>query len=85
MTKVRHRKINAIAKEGLVGFINGCLFACLVGVIAALWFHNETLGAVIHIAPGEYRIGMGVLALRVGFETHADRASLRIMSIAAAA
>lgn len=42
--------VRAIAKEGLVGFINGCLFALLVGVIAALWFHNQTLGMVIAMA-----------------------------------
>lgn len=42
--------LRAIAKEGLVGFINGCLFALLVGVVAALWFQNPTLGVVIAMA-----------------------------------
>lgn len=42
--------LRAIAKEGIVGLINGCLFACLVGVIAALWFQNQTLGLVIAMA-----------------------------------
>lgn len=40
----------AILKEGIVGFINGCIFACLVGLIAALWFQNQTLGFVIAAA-----------------------------------
>lgn len=40
----------AIIKEGLVGFINGCLFATLVGIIAALWFQNPILGGVIAMA-----------------------------------
>lgn len=42
--------IRAIAKEGLVGFINGCVFAFLVGAIAALWFQNPVLGGVIAMA-----------------------------------
>ncbi|PZQ46013.1 MAG: magnesium transporter [Micavibrio aeruginosavorus] len=40
----------AIIKEGLVGLINGCVFAVLVGAIAALWFHNIILGGVIAMA-----------------------------------
>lgn len=42
--------MRAITKEALVGLINGCLFALLVGVIAALWFGNPTLGIVIAMA-----------------------------------
>ena len=40
----------AIVKEGLVGFVNGCFFALLVGVIAALWFQSWILGGVIGAA-----------------------------------
>lgn len=40
----------AVLKEGMVGLINGCIFACLVGLIAALWFQNQTLGFVIAAA-----------------------------------
>jgi magnesium transporter len=40
----------AVFKEALVGFINGCLFAFLVGVIAASWFQNPMLGVVIGAA-----------------------------------
>lgn len=37
----------AVVKEGLVGLINGCVFAVLIGLIAAFWFHNWILGGVI--------------------------------------
>ncbi len=40
----------AIIKEGLVGLINGCIFACLVGLVAGFWFQNLTLGIVIAMA-----------------------------------
>lgn len=40
----------AIVKEGLVGLLNGCIFAVLVGAIAALWFQNPILGGVIGMA-----------------------------------
>jgi magnesium transporter len=39
-----------IVKEGLVGLINGSIFATLVGIIAALWFQNMMLGGVIAMA-----------------------------------
>ncbi len=42
--------MRAIMKEGLVGLINGCVFAVLIGCIAAFWFHNVTLGLVIAMA-----------------------------------
>ncbi len=40
----------AVMKEAIVGLINGCLFAVLVGVIAALWFQTPVLGGVIGMA-----------------------------------
>ncbi len=42
--------VRTIFKEALVGLINGCLFAVLVGVIAALWFQYPMLGVVIGAA-----------------------------------
>ncbi len=39
--------VRIIGKETIVGFLNGVGFAVIMGVIAALWFQNETLGAVI--------------------------------------
>jgi magnesium transporter len=37
-------------KELAVGFLNGLLWACVVGVVAATWFHNRSLGLVFGIA-----------------------------------
>ncbi len=45
-----HNASRIIRRELTVGFINGVLFAALVGVMAALWFGNPTLGAVIGAA-----------------------------------
>jgi len=42
--------MRAIIKEGLIGLINGCIFAVLIGLTAGLWFHNHTLGIVIGMA-----------------------------------
>ncbi len=39
-----------IRRELTVGFINGVLFAALIGIMAALWFSNSTLGVVIAVA-----------------------------------
>ncbi len=40
----------AIMKEALVGFVNGCIFATLVGLITAFWFQSFMLGGVIAMA-----------------------------------
>ncbi len=39
-----------IRRETLVGFLNGALFAVIIGVVAASWFANPGLGLVIAIA-----------------------------------
>ena len=39
-----------IGKETIVGTLNGIGFAIIMGVIAALWFQNQTLGFVIAAA-----------------------------------
>ncbi len=63
----------AILKEGIVGLINGCVFAVLVGVIAALWFQNHVLGLVIAMAmtinlitAGIFGAGIPVLLNKMG-------------------
>ncbi len=38
------------SKEALVGFLNGIVWAIVVGVISALWFSDPKLGAVIAAA-----------------------------------
>ncbi|MCC0028249.1 MAG: magnesium transporter [Brucellaceae bacterium] len=39
-----------IRRETMVGILNGVLFAIIIGVVAALWFSNTGLGAVIAMA-----------------------------------
>lgn len=39
-----------ISKEVMVGTLNGAMFAIVMGVIAAFWFNNGTLGLVIGAA-----------------------------------
>ena len=42
--------LRVIWKETIVGTLNGIGFAIIMGVIAALWFDNQTLGLVIAAA-----------------------------------
>jgi len=42
--------LRTISREVVVGLINGVLFAVLMGVVAALWFGSNLLGAVIGAA-----------------------------------
>jgi magnesium transporter len=42
--------IRVIGKEGLVGVLNGLVFAILMGLIAAFWFASPALGGVIAAA-----------------------------------
>ena len=39
-----------IGRETLVGFINGCLFAIIIGAVTVLWFNDVQLGVVIAVA-----------------------------------
>ncbi len=39
-----------VTREVLVGLINGCIFALIMGVVAYFWFGNLTLGLVIAAA-----------------------------------
>ncbi len=45
-----YNMIRTIRREILVGVINGVVFAVVIGIIAAVWFSNQTLGFVIGIA-----------------------------------
>jgi len=49
-----------VSRELLVGFVNGILFAIIIGVVAYLWFGLETLGYVI---AGAMVVNMIVAAL----------------------
>ena len=42
--------VRLIGKEGLVGLLNGVVFAAIVGAVAYLWFGSPALGAVIAAA-----------------------------------
>jgi magnesium transporter len=44
------RALRAVAKESLVGFINGVLFAAVMGIIAWFWFASPQIGAVLAAA-----------------------------------
>ncbi len=44
------RALRAVAKESLVGLINGVLFAAVMGVIAWLWFDSPQIGGVLAAA-----------------------------------
>ncbi len=44
------RVLRTVAKESLVGFINGIIFAVLMGLIAWLWFASPTIGGVLAVA-----------------------------------
>jgi magnesium transporter len=39
-----------IRREGMVGLINGVVFAVLIGVLSGLFYGNATLGLVIAVA-----------------------------------
>lgn len=42
--------VRTIRREVLVGLLNGIFFACLIGIISAIWFSNQSLGLIIGIA-----------------------------------
>lgn len=42
--------LRVIGKEAIVGLLNGIGFAIIMGILAALWFQNPVLGAVIAAA-----------------------------------
>ena len=44
------RAMRAVVKESVVGFINGILFAIVMGVIGWLWFGDPVIGGVLAAA-----------------------------------
>ncbi|MEP9353159.1 magnesium transporter [Xanthobacter sp. KR7-65] len=42
-----HNARRIVGREVLVGLVNGTMLACMLGLIAGLWFANAQLGAVI--------------------------------------
>lgn len=45
-----HNAGRIIRREAGVGILNGMLFGCIMGVVAALWFHQIDLGVIIACA-----------------------------------
>ena len=39
-----------VRREAAVGFLNGCVFAVLIGVVGVIWYGDAMLGAVIGAA-----------------------------------
>ena len=44
------RVVRTVAKESLVGFINGVIFAAVMGIVAWLWFSSPVIGGVLAAA-----------------------------------
>lgn len=62
-----------IWKEALVGLLNGCIFAILIGLVAGLWFYDPLLGVIIAgammtnlLVAGLCGAGIPILLARLG-------------------
>ncbi|UCH72735.1 MAG: magnesium transporter [Rhodospirillales bacterium] len=64
------RVLRTVAKESLVGFINGVLFAVVMGIIAWLWFANPVIGIVLAAAMVVNLLvaGLAGTLIPIGFE-----------------
>jgi len=67
--------LRVVGKETTVGLINGVIFALVMGLIAAIWFQNASLGGVIAIAmvsnlviAGVSGVGIPLLLQRAGVD-----------------
>ncbi|MCW2307217.1 magnesium transporter [Rhodobium gokarnense] len=54
-----------ISREAIVGFLNGVLFAVVIGVIAAVWFDNVGLGGVIAAAMVVNMVAAGLFGILI--------------------
>jgi magnesium transporter len=61
----RFNAARIITRETLVGFLNGCMFAVIIGVVAGLWFDNAQLGGVIALAMVVNMLAAGVSGILV--------------------
>ena len=59
-----------VTRETLVGFLNGCLFAVIMGVVAALWFANPQLGGVIGVAMVLNMLAAGIFGIIIPLGLH---------------
>src|SRR5690606_35725334 len=67
--------LRVLIKETLVGFVNGSIFAMIVGLAAALWFSSPLLGVIIGLAliinlavAGLFGAGIPLLLQRFGID-----------------
>ncbi len=54
-----------LGKEALVGFLNGCVFALLIGIVAWLWFSDPAIGWIIGVAMVVNMLVAGVAGMTV--------------------
>ena len=59
-----------ISRETIVGFLNGCLFAIIMGVVAGVWFANRQLGGVIAVAMVINMLAAGVFGILIPLGLH---------------
>jgi magnesium transporter len=59
-----------VTRETLVGFLNGCLFAVIMGVVTAFWFSNPQLGGVIGVAMVLNMLAAGVFGIIIPLGLH---------------
>ncbi|QRG05168.1 magnesium transporter [Xanthobacter dioxanivorans] len=60
-----HNARRIVSREVLVGLLNGVMLATLLGIIAALWFSNLQLGAVISAALVMNMIAAGLFGILI--------------------
>jgi magnesium transporter len=54
-----------VTRESVVGFINGCLFAVIMGVVATVWFGTAELGGVIAVAMVVNMLAAGMFGILI--------------------
>lgn len=66
----RYRMRRLVTRESLVGVANGLVFAAIMGVVAAAWFQNWGLGAVMGLALIVNLIAAGLAGILIPLGLH---------------
>ncbi|MDP2619962.1 MAG: magnesium transporter [Hyphomicrobiales bacterium] len=61
----RFKVKRVITRETLVGFLNGCMFAVIIGSVAGLWFDNAQLGGVMAVAMVVNMLAAGLFGILI--------------------
>ena len=61
----RYNALRIILRETSVGFLNGVLFAILIGILAGFWFSNPSLGSIIGVAMVINMIAAGLAGILI--------------------